>query len=1165
MESVFGSGKRFLSSGVLAFLACVIIFLSFSQVVQAAPGDLDPTFDGDGKVITDVGQLITGQAKDDRATAIALQPDGKIVVVGYVFREFDTSSSSLPRTDWLIVRYNTDGTLDSTFGSGGIVTILPDPLNLAKNYAYAVAVKPDGKILVGGTAGEGSYALLQFMPNGTLDVGPFGNAGRLVLLSNSFAVIYGMALQPDGKIVIVGTKELVGYNLAAFFGRIQSNGNWWDGDGTTFYGWGFSWDDTAGDDVYYSVAVQPDGKILMAGESLGSGNLIFTRWNSSTTALDTGCTQMGLISGAGGGGHAIVLQPDGKILILGERAPVRMNPDCAWDTTFGNNGIAAAPSGVSWGAAFSMILQPDGKIVVAGYAFVGADYVFALARYNANGTLDTTFGTNGIIKTDVDLTVTRKDIAVALVQQSDGKLIAAGSGRFLTQFGSPGPPDTSSYIPGSTGSANYNIVMARYDNDVDTDGDGLYDSWETNGIDYNKDGTIDLMLPGANPNHKDLYVECDAMVGRAPTAATLQRVVDAFAAAPNALVNNPDGNNGISLHLEGASLVDEANMPVAPWPNTWGDFDPVKTARFGTVAQRGHANWANIREAKKLVYRYCIFADNYGDGKSSGIAELLGNDFMVTLGTWSTPGGTPDQQAGTFMHEFGHTLGLTHGGDQNARDPGPDGILGTADDVELFNYKPNYHSVMNYQWQFPKTGYVGWDLVYSTETFPDLNEANLNETNGIGGHALHMLRVGGPKGLQYVSESGPVDWNGVDSNGDGDKIDPGIINADINNVVGKPSPGQTLRGYEDWSHLQYLPTGSVGWADGVHPPADNISEMTFEIYEILNAPLGTPYDLSATAISAYQINLSWHDNSVDETEFKIERKLGIGGTYSQIATVGLNVATYSDTTGLSSATQYCYRVRAYNANGNSAYSNESCATTLNQSLAKFRVERSTGNVLADGSYNCGIPSSPGPNPPCYNSSSGSDLAEGIDVSESVEPGDLVEPDPNTPKHYRKARPNSTTASGVISSRPGMTMALQPGQAPLVVPQGQVLVLNDLTLSQSIENKTSSLAFSLTITILAQKQSTGDALSGSLSQWLREQAYSTNADGRPALALIGRVPVKVTTENGVIRVGDLLTASATKPGYAMRCTDAKQCEGAVIGKALEALNIDTGVILMLIMR
>ena len=141
---------------------------------------------------------------------------------------------------------------------------------------------------------------------------------------------------------------------------------------------------------------------------------------------------------------------------------------------------------------------------------------------------------------------------------------------------------------------------------------------------------------------------------------------------------------------------------------------------------------------------------------------------------------------------------------------------------------------------------------------------------------------------------------------------------------------------------------------------------------------------------------------------------------------------------------------------------------------------------------------------------GADLAERINVSEPVEPGDVVELDPNNPKNYRKARVKSQLVAGVITTEPGFILG---NRNQLLVASGQLL-----------ENE---------------------------------------RDERPMLALLGKVPVKATTENGPIRPGDLLTV-ASKPGYAMRCAEAKSCEGAIIGKALQSLEIGEGKIVVLVM-
>ena len=138
---------------------------------------------------------------------------------------------------------------------------------------------------------------------------------------------------------------------------------------------------------------------------------------------------------------------------------------------------------------------------------------------------------------------------------------------------------------------------------------------------------------------------------------------------------------------------------------------------------------------------------------------------------------------------------------------------------------------------------------------------------------------------------------------------------------------------------------------------------------------------------------------------------------------------------------------------------------------------------------------------------GADLAERINVSEPVESGDVVELDPSRPKYYRKARGSGKLLAGVITTDPGFVLGYQ-----------------------------------------------SSVISGHLSESEIE---------RPMLALMGKVPVKATTANGQIRPGDLLTVSS-KPGFAMRCNDAEKCEGAVLGKALEGLEMGEGLIMVLVM-
>jgi probable HAF family extracellular repeat protein len=357
------------------------------------------------------------------------------------------------------------------------------------------------------------------------------------------------------------------------------------------------------------------------------------------------------------------------------------------------------------------------------------------------------------------------------------------------------------------------------DGNPDNDGDGLCDNWETEGIDIDHDGVIDFRLydlnkdgvidpsERADPNHKDAYVEVDWMAQHEPLASALDRVVRSFAAAP---VDNPDGTTGIRLHL----LVDEeavghqVQLAFGNQSPTSPDFDSVKATHFGTAAERAAANHLMILAAKRLAFRYALFTHQMSGSGASGQAELPGNDFVVSLGGFSSVGGhtrgNTDQQAGTFIHELGHTLGRHHGGDDEN------------------NCKPNYMSVMNWCFQFDGGPIVGRPLDYSRKVLPALDENNLSEPVGIMGPAGQQSAfVPPPSGPAVaVPAAGPVDWNW-----DGDTTDVGLAQ----DIHGDPSGLHQLTGFTDWWSLQYNFRTSPDFADGAHASTSGQSpELTFE-------------------------------------------------------------------------------------------------------------------------------------------------------------------------------------------------------------------------------------------------------------------------------------------------------------------------------------------------
>lgn len=369
----------------------------------------------------------------------------------------------------------------------------------------------------------------------------------------------------------------------------------------------------------------------------------------------------------------------------------------------------------------------------------------------------------------------------------------------------------------------------------DTDGDGLLDCWETEGIDFNGDGTVDLQLYDVNgdgtiqssehadPNHKDIYLEIDWMEFHQPKPQAVKDVIDAFANAP---VANPDGTTGVRLHIQVNEMAVAHNNHLAfepctgPASGTTPDFDTVKNSMFGTKAERADANAINILNAKRFISHYVLFAhDLLGIDGTSGCAELPGNDFVVSLGGWTHVKGhgvgSVSEQEATLMHELGHNLRLRHGGGQNA------------------NCKPNYLSVMSYTRQMDNVFVFGRPLDYSRSALPTLSELNLDESAGIGGSPGDFTAFGPPPTHNNVDASGAIDWDG-----DG-AITPGAVSVDINRLgtagCSKAVWNTKLDGYDDWANLDYNFRDGFDFADGVHLTVPEAPEI-----DLNDAKLASP-------------------------------------------------------------------------------------------------------------------------------------------------------------------------------------------------------------------------------------------------------------------------------------------------------------------------------------
>ena len=432
-----GSGTHYTPAQAFIINADTTLYAQW-VVPPCAPAGLDPSFDGDGKVTTVLGS-------DDAALSVATQPDGKIVAAGY--------SDNGSNTDFALVRYNPDGSLDTSFGGTGKVTTAVLSSN---DFAHSVAIQPDGKIVAAGDSYNGAnydFALVRYNVDGSLDTS-FGGTGKVTtaVLSSS-DVANSVAIQPDGKIVAAGYSYNGSNNDFALV-RYNPDGSL----DTSFGGTGKVTTAVLSDfDLAKSVAIQPDGKIIAAGYSWNGSNIDFAlvRYNPNGS-LDPSFGGTGKVTTAvlssNDYAHSVAIQPDGKIVAAGQSwngsntdfALVRYNPNGSLDPSFGGTGKVTTAVLSSDDGANSVAIQPNGKIVAAGDSrYNGEGYVFALVRYNADGSLDTSFGGTGKVTTAV-LSFTDQANSVAI--QPDGKIIAAG-GSFnsgsnndefaLVRYGSP--------------------------------------------------------------------------------------------------------------------------------------------------------------------------------------------------------------------------------------------------------------------------------------------------------------------------------------------------------------------------------------------------------------------------------------------------------------------------------------------------------------------------------------------------------------------------------------------------------------------------------------------------------------------------------------------------------------------------------------------------------
>jgi uncharacterized delta-60 repeat protein len=392
----------------------------------AVGGALDPSFDGDGKVLTDFFGSF------DAALDVASLPGGKTVVGGVAHRLSG-------RAEFAVARYNADGSLDPTFEDDGMATAA---FGTCDAWAFGLAVLPNGKIVLGGASygrladgecgTEIDFALARFNGDGSLDTSfdgdgkvttDFGAAG-----DGSSEEILGLAVGPQGTITAVG-------GIAGDFGlaRYKRDGTLdqgFDGDGKVVTDFG-------GGEIPSSVAIAPNGQVVVVGvvSTSGTNDFAVARYNSDGS-LDPSFDGDGKVTtdfGTDGDGSLeeaqdVAIDSKGRIVAAGgihasfqdDFAVARYKPDGSLDTSFDGDGKVTTDFGISE-TARAVSIYPNGNIVAAGGTGGGATD-FALARYKSDGSLDFSFDADGRVVTDFGA----QEYAFGVDIQTDGSIVAAG-------------------------------------------------------------------------------------------------------------------------------------------------------------------------------------------------------------------------------------------------------------------------------------------------------------------------------------------------------------------------------------------------------------------------------------------------------------------------------------------------------------------------------------------------------------------------------------------------------------------------------------------------------------------------------------------------------------------------------------------------------------------
>lgn len=430
--------KTFLLS---LFIITLTIFAQNIQAQMLTPGMPDPTFGTNGRV------MVTIKANDSFSyTDTVVQPDGKILVLANA----GNNENGVVSYRLILIRYNADGSADLSFGTGGVSNIPVENSPQGNPFGKYLHLLPDGKIIVIGTI-NGDFGLFRVNSNGSLDTS-FGTNGTVLTDFADFdeistETVRGFLVRPDGRLIVYGSSQVRSATLCQHSACLSAPVQrfavaQYSADGFPDGTFGIS---GLRKDMFFDYGNDPskasldaDGRLIIIGSFISqdflNGGYIYSygavRYNENG-AIDYGFGTNGLLNLTSPQNFYSPLE-NGKYLALGYCGVgcarfTRFNSDFSVDATFGTNGMTQ----FNWDIHVTGIdAQSDGKFIFSGFKTTSAqdgNYKSYLKRYNADGTIDNFFGTDGEVVVDLDGSSNFQSLPSKTVFQPDGKILVAGS------------------------------------------------------------------------------------------------------------------------------------------------------------------------------------------------------------------------------------------------------------------------------------------------------------------------------------------------------------------------------------------------------------------------------------------------------------------------------------------------------------------------------------------------------------------------------------------------------------------------------------------------------------------------------------------------------------------------------------------------------------------